>query len=311
MIAVTTDSLSEEIRTGLYRDPYLAGWMLVMANLSDLAAVGAVPIGLLVSEILPPEFGDDAITELQQGIRNACDATGTFILGGDTNSGELLTLTGTAIGAITSDGPNSRKGCRPGDALFVSGHLGTGNAFALDVLTGRRMEGKTNTQHVGYRPVARLKEGAAICGLASSCMDTSDGAIATMDELMRLNNVGIEVDDGWMESLDGSALDLVRTKGIAPWLLLAGEHGEFELMFTIPPDRLPGLERIASDLDWQPVQIGRIIERQELMIPLYGNAVSLDHAAIRNASSGMNGGTRKYIKTLTGFDEKIRKETNS
>jgi len=52
-LAITTDSISEEISTGLYDDPYLIGWMIVTVNISDLAAVGAIPIGILISEIIP------------------------------------------------------------------------------------------------------------------------------------------------------------------------------------------------------------------------------------------------------------------
>jgi thiamine-monophosphate kinase len=84
-LAVTTDSISEEISTGLYDDPYLIGWMIVTVNMSDLAAVGATPIGILISEIIPKTFSEEKIKELQRGISDACKTYGTFILGGDTN----------------------------------------------------------------------------------------------------------------------------------------------------------------------------------------------------------------------------------
>ena len=57
-LAITTDSISEEISTGLYDDPYLIGWMIVTVNISDLAAVGATPIGILISEIIPKTFSE-------------------------------------------------------------------------------------------------------------------------------------------------------------------------------------------------------------------------------------------------------------
>jgi thiamine-monophosphate kinase len=58
-LAVTTDSISEEISTGLYEEPYLIGWMIVTVNMSDLTAVGATPIGILISEIIPKDFTDE------------------------------------------------------------------------------------------------------------------------------------------------------------------------------------------------------------------------------------------------------------
>ena len=64
-LTVTTDSISEEISTGLYDDPYLIGWMIVTVNISDLAAVGAKPIGILISEIIPKDFSNEEIVQLQ------------------------------------------------------------------------------------------------------------------------------------------------------------------------------------------------------------------------------------------------------
>ena len=97
LLALTTDSIAEELSSGLYDDMYLAGWMIVMVNMSDLAAVGAAPLGLLVSEIFPLAFDETSMRRLQRGIRDACKACGTHLLGGDTNFGSQLTLTGTAI----------------------------------------------------------------------------------------------------------------------------------------------------------------------------------------------------------------------
>ena len=116
-LAITTDSISEEISTGLYDDPYLIGWMIVTVNMSDLAAVGAAPIGILISEIIPKEFEPEKIKELQKGISDACKEYNTFVLGGDTNEGEKLVLTGIAVGIIKQEKPISRMGCKPGDIL--------------------------------------------------------------------------------------------------------------------------------------------------------------------------------------------------
>ena len=80
-LAITTDSISEEISTGLYDDPYFIGWMIVTVNMSDLAAVGASPLGILISEIIPKNFSDEKVTELQRGISDACKAYNTFVLG--------------------------------------------------------------------------------------------------------------------------------------------------------------------------------------------------------------------------------------
>ncbi len=203
-LAITTDSISEEISTGLYDDPYLIGWMIVTVNMSDLAAVGASPIGILVSEIIPKNFGDEKVTELQRGISDACRAYNTFVLGGDTNEGEKLVLTGTAIGIINKEKPLTRLGCKPGDILFSSGKLGSGNAYAISKLVSQ------THSFINYKPFAQIKNCNVISKYASCCMDTSDGFISTVDQLMRLNNVGFEIGSDWLNAIDDTALEICK-----------------------------------------------------------------------------------------------------
>ena len=230
-LAVTTDSISEEISTGLYDDPYLIGWMIVTVNISDLAAVGATPIGILISEIIPKDFNEEKLEQLQKGISDACKTYDTYVLGGDTNEGEKLVLTGTAIGIIKNENTLSRVGCKPGDILYSSGKFGIGNAYAISKLISK------TSSSINYKPEARIKLMSTINKYATACMDTSDGFISTLDQLMRLNDVGFEISTENPELfIDEEALNYSKRSNIPPWLLLAGQHGEFELIFTIPQD---------------------------------------------------------------------------
>jgi thiamine-monophosphate kinase len=97
-IAITTDTIIEEIKVGLYKDPYLIGWMMATSNFSDIAAVGAEPIGLLVNMSISEDLGLDFIQTIYRGIADACDLCGANILGGDTNHAGYLELGGTAWG---------------------------------------------------------------------------------------------------------------------------------------------------------------------------------------------------------------------
>ena len=180
ILAITTDSIVEEIGLGLYDDPYLMGWMIVMANLSDLAAVGADPLGILISEILPNNFDDNFQTKLQKGISDACDESKTFVLGGDTNFGDKPILNGTAVGIISGGNIISRIGYNPDDILYASGEIGSGNALALTKLVYK------SEQDHKYKPSARLTEGKLIREYASTCMDTSDGLISTLGSGLRI-----------------------------------------------------------------------------------------------------------------------------
>ena len=301
-LAITTDSISEEISTGLYDDPYMIGWMIVTVNMSDLAAVGASPLGILVSEIIPKNFSDEKVTELQKGISDACIAYNTFILGGDTNEGERLVLTGTAIGIIKNGKPLTRIGCKTDDILFSSGKLGSGNAYAISKLISQ-----TNSLS-NYQPLARTNYSNVINKYASCCMDTSDGFISTVDQLTRLNNVGFEIGSDWLNAFDDTALKYVNNLNIPAWLLLAGQHGEFELIFTIPKDSKAAFLEESLNSGFEPVELGKVIPEKEVKINIYGNLTPINTTMIRNLPVEANGDINHYLKVLLEYDYQLKSE---
>lgn len=323
LLAVTTDSLSEEIAAGLYDDPYLVGWMSVMVNMSDLAAVGASPLGLLVSEILPDDLDEQAIQRLQQGIRDGCEACRTHVIGGDTSSGEQLVLTGAALGVCRDGAYLSRIGCKPGDLLYSTGLLGCGNAFALRRFShavmpdlfppDRRRRGvgqpapRASDPCVRYRPLARLREGESLRGVATACMDTSDGVVATLDQLMRLNRAGFKLTSQWEALLDPAARAEFEAHGLPAWAALAGPHGEFELLFTVSPGDRNVLMEASSRAGWKPLQLGAVVSGNEMVLPLRDRDIALDTAYLRNLPSRCGTDPRAYVRALLAFDRKIQK----
>ena len=300
-LAVTTDSISEEISTGLYDDPYLIGWMIVTVNMSDLAAVGASPSGILISEIIPKNFSDEKVSELQRGISDACRAYNTFVLGGDTNEGEKLVLTGTAIGIIQQEKNISRIGYKPGNILFSTGKLGTGNAFAISKLIAQ------NNSSIDYKPFAQLRYSSIISKYASCCMDTSDGLIATLDQLMRLNDAGFELNSDWKKAINNNALNYVKNLNIPGWLLLAGQHGEFELIFTIPKKFKKSFLKEALLNRFEPIELGVVIPEKEIRIPLYDKSVQINTKLIRNLPYEIKGDVKRYLKSLLDYDFQLKK----
>jgi thiamine-monophosphate kinase len=301
-LAVTTDAISEEVTAGLYDDPWLAGWMVVSANLSDLAAVGAEAVGCLVAEILPPTASEGFVTRLQQGIGDAAVAAGTFILGGDSGSGSALHLTGTAIGLCGPGEMLTRSGIRPGDILYTTGLLGAGNGFACGKFLGK----STTEIALMYKPVPRLKEARALRGIASACMDTSDGVMSTLDQLARINGVGFEIDPGWIYSLRREAVSIVRGAGIPAWLLLAGDHGEYELLFTVPPEKEREMLVRSAKGGWEPVRLGKALEEDVVRMPLDGRFVRIETTRIRNCAFRFSGGMQGYIDELLAIDREMK-----
>ena len=298
-LALTTDSIVEEIATGLY-GPYLAGWMTVIVNMSDLAAVGARPLGIVISEVLQPGISTGTIGELQRGISEACEACGTYVLGGDTNFGSHMILNGCAAGFTDKERTLSRIGCNPGDLLYSTGRPGAGNAFALAHFAFK------DGPPFSYKPMARLNEGRTVAGFASACMDTSDGVLGTLDQLMRLNNRGFELAEHWEDFLDSASRTMALEAEIPAWLLLAGQHGEFELLFTIPEATEAHFIQQAQKDGWVPLLIGKVTEEKSIRLPLYGRMVSLDTARIRNLPQQTAGDIPSYISALLAMDRELR-----
>ncbi len=304
ILAVTTDTIVEEIETGLYADPYLIGWMTVMANLSDLAAVGADPIGMLIAETLRRDAPEADVTALQTGIRDACLRCGTVVLGGDTNFSDRIHTTGTAIGLITEGSPLMRVQCKPGEVLCCTGLLGAGNAYAAIQLLGR-----VYPDFPPYRPLARLREGLSLRSCASICMDTSDGLFATLDQLGRLNNCGFHLEKEWVRHLAPGALRIAEMTGVSPWILLAGPHGEFELVFTVPAHKIPELHAAAEHAGWVPVRLGVVIEEPGISIANWGKLNPDDLASIRNHPLRSKADVQAFLRFLANLAESCRTST--
>lgn len=301
-LAVTVDSIEEEIESGLYTDPYMIGWVACMASLSDIAATGAEPLGLLMAETLPPDFSDDDLQRLQDGIRDACGQAGTYLLGGDTNTGLALRLTGCAIG-ITPGPPLRRVGMSAGHLLYSTGLLGAGNAYAVVKLVGDRARLPL------FNPVARIAEGRILSGFASACMDTSDGLFTTLSELMRLNGVGVDLDAGWESWLEDSAADVAENHGLPPWCMLAGQHGEYELVFSVPPAGASRVQELAGATGARPIKLGTVTARQELRMEIGGRLQVLDLPAIMNAVELARTDPIGCIRALSAIHDEIMTES--
>jgi thiamine-monophosphate kinase len=297
ILAITTDTIAEEIATGLYRDPYLAGWMIVTVNASDLAAVGAEPLGIVVSESIPPTMPEVDVRALQHGIRDAAQRHRLHVLGGDTNASVTLVLGGTAVGTIAGAAPLTRRGARPGDRLYASGPLGIGTAFAFVTLLGDAHErGAT----IPFQPIGRLQEGSCLPGIATACMDTSDGVIATLDELMRLNDVGVSWERSLSEVLHPAALATARRGGLPEWTMLAGPHGEFELLFSVPPSQRDALNEVAAAIGWNPLELGLVTEEPGCCRYDGTERLEVDTARIRNLLGEVGGDPLRYMCELLG-----------
>jgi thiamine-monophosphate kinase len=167
-VVVTQDLLVEEVHFRLdwtsWRD---LGYKAGAVNLSDLAAMGAEPAGLLVAFTAPPTTDVGDVFELYRGLGE----TGYPVVGGDTNAAETVSVSVTAVGH--TERVAGRGGAVPGDALVVTGPLG-GAAAGLYVLE-HALEGFEELVHLHRRPPFRLDAARALAPLAHAVIDLSDG----------------------------------------------------------------------------------------------------------------------------------------
>lgn len=290
-LAVTIDSIVEEIASGLYTDPYLIGWMTVTASISDLAAVGAKPIGILLIENIPSGYPADKLQLIQKGIHEACCEYGTFVLGGDTNCSCELQMGATAIGIIEDENFILRLGCQENDLLMISNPMGLGMGFALTQLFYKQYT-------IRYLPTPKLIYGQLIRKYATSCIDTSDGFIPAICNLMELNNMGFAISKEFDDFIDKRVLEIAQKTNTPNWFFLAGPHGEFELVFTIPPAILNEFLAEAIKIEWSPIVIGTVIKKPELQYATKGKNIILDGFTISNLFGESSGDPKTYMKAL-------------
>lgn len=216
------------------------GYRATMAATSDLAAMGAEVRGLLSAITAPKDTPIADFESLARGQREAADALGTSVVGGNLARGGLLTLTTTAIGECAA--PVLRSGARVGDLVGVFGPLGLANA-GLRLLLAHQGEA-TSAGADDYpdtyicieafrRPFARLDEGRVLRDVATSALDVSDGLAVDGARLAQASNVRLELDEAAIAQAGGPALHAAASALGTSAAALALEGGEdYALLFT-------------------------------------------------------------------------------
>jgi thiamine-monophosphate kinase len=237
-LVVTTDMLHRTTDFPDIMNPWQMGWMAVAVNLSDIAAMGAKPAGVLIAAGLPPEADLYFIDELFSGFGDCAAYYGTRIIGGDTDSHEELTITGTALGFVEKDLVLRRRGARPGDLLCTTGALGGAGGGLWAWQQGVESDLITKL----LEPEPRLAEGRALAQSRSvtAMMDNSDGLALSLSDLAQVSHVGFVVQE---EALPVAAglVEMVGQEKAKEFLMSAG--GDFELVFTVRPEGLDAARR--------------------------------------------------------------------
>jgi thiamine-monophosphate kinase len=202
-LVVSVDSVVEGVHVDLsICSPGDVGWKALMGALSDLAAVGATPVGALVALCVPGGSGDGELAlGVMAGVAEASAASGCPVVGGDVSESDQLVVAVTVLGSVEPDGPPpvARGGAEPGDVLLLTGPCG-GSAAGLRTLrarggTGRDVGPDVHPVSEAYRrPVARVREGQLSRAAGAHAMiDVSDGLALDLHRLADASGVGFEL----------------------------------------------------------------------------------------------------------------------
>lgn len=221
-LVVTQDTIVAGIHVRADEDPADVAWKLVAVNLSDLAAKGAAPLGLMVSHML-----GDGDARFIEGLGDVLGELGVPLLGGDTtgSGGERRSWSCIALGRATHCPVPDRRGARAGDAIYVTGTLGLA---MLGFDEGERNTG--STADLAYRrPWPLLTEGIALAPLVTAMMDVSDGLLLDCQRMAQVSRVRFHLDSDSFPVADPARADACVRWG-----------DDYQLLFTARPnERLP------------------------------------------------------------------------
>jgi thiamine-monophosphate kinase len=232
LLAVSTDVSVEAVHFRLeWMDYKEIGWRAAAAALSDLAAEGAEPAGLLAAVVVPASATDAQLTALVSGVGAAGDSVGAPVIGGDLSSGGCWSIAVTVLGWTAR--PVGRSGARPGDGLWVTGALG--GARAALAAWRRGDEPLPEARSAFVRPEPRVDAGRWLAAHGARAMiDLSDGLGGDAPHLAAASGVLLDLTLDALP-LAPAAADEARRAGMPPETFAAEGGEDYELLAALPP----------------------------------------------------------------------------
>jgi thiamine-monophosphate kinase len=323
-LVFTKDALVADVHFFENDDPYTIAQKLLGVNVSDLAAMGAKPVGYLLAVMLPKNTSEKWLEKFTSGFAHGMKKFGGHLIGGDTVSHDgKLSLSLTAIGEVPQGKALKRSGAKMGDSIFVSGTIGD-SYLGLQVLLSdmpslRRAErsesdaaihlpkdengfllrscsvpliAMTDKKYLIERyniPEPHINLGQQLIGIATSCIDISDGLVADLGHICECSGVGAEINIGLIPlsraalSLDGvcnpvhtfmseQKYDMNIRKGLQTpsykttlkELITGGD--DYELLFTVPESLEGAVEKLSKEISVAISKIGKITSGGKVIV---------------------------------------------
>lgn len=249
--------------------PRAIGHKATAAALSDLAAMGVAAGEVYVAAGIPRDLSDDDFAELADGIADAAQACDAIVAGGDLTASPQLWLSVTVVGyASTIEDVLTRSGARAGDVLAVTGDLGR-SAAALELLETDASE----LLQRQFAPTPRIAAGQTLAKAGATAMiDVSDGLAQDAGHIARMSGVAITIELAAVP-VDQAVVEFTQQRGVHAAEFAAASGEEYELLVTLPADRLEAAVKECAAAGVELTKIG-FVERADGP----GAATSVDQA---------------------------------
>jgi thiamine-monophosphate kinase len=258
-LIATTDMLIASSHFPLGTTPEQMGQKAVIANLSDLAAMGAEPLGLIFSVALPRELDVEFVERLVKRMNIVAREYGTYIVGGDLEESDEIIISGAAFGLANKKRLLRRSGARKGDFVAVTGRLGAASSGLKLLLEKLPAEGYQSLIKAQLEPPARVKEGVSLArsGVVTAAIDVTDGLAANLWQLARESRAKIVIDrDRVPEHPLVRKFAAKHGFDVDDFVLFGGE--DFELLFTVRPRGWKKVRRALESIDAMVTTIGHV-----------------------------------------------------
>jgi len=265
-LAISTDTLVAGVHFPEFPDPFLLGQRALGVSVSDLAAMGATPVGFTLALTLL-SADPDWLQAFARGLDHMAQRCAIRLIGGDTTRGPL-SMTLSVFGRVPSAQALTRSGAQVGDLLCVGGELGDA-AGALPLVLGQQQAEPAVAEALLARywsPLPQIDLGLALRGKATAALDISDGLLADCGHIATASNVALLIEQAHVPL--SAALQAFAGAGALQCALSGGD--DYRLAFTLPAAHLAGLQQ--SGL---PVRvIGRVAAGQGVsLLDVHGQPV--------------------------------------
>jgi thiamine-monophosphate kinase len=269
-LVVTTDMLHRTTDFPREMTAEDIGWMSVAVSLSDVAAMGAKPVGVVAAMGIPGDTDVEFVDGIARGMDACARNYGTEIVGGDTDQHQELTIVTTALGRVDKDKVKRRSGAKAGDLLCVTGFLGTPAAGYKALIEGRKTTPEAMKVLLDrfFRPKPRVYEAIKLSGYkaVTAMMDVSDGLGKSLYELSGASHVGFMVE---ADKLPVMPEMRALAKGREEFLDMAiCFGGEFELLFTLAPEAAGDIRDVQFTIIGKAVPEGLALDDRGTIKPI-------------------------------------------